>query len=269
MIKDDEYKLNALHSKVAICITAGEQSENHVGMKINGKGLSKKGFSIKDIRNFKKILKEKNIEYEYYRLDKIVSIDNLQKASLLIIRNGINQLLLESPDDMLNEQLSFEWDKKYWDTRSNKVLNKRARYNVCYGGNNQTPDYENKKGRIVSYDDLPILNKWRNKLGEVFGTKSSNLEMEGNMYYDVKKCGINFHGDSERKKVIACSLGESRPIHWQWYYQGKPIDKRLEFELNHGDMYIMSEKTTGNDWKLWDEKTLRHAAGIQYTKIKN
>ena len=133
MNKVNEYKLKSLNSKLAICITAGEQSENHVGMKINGKGLSKKGFSIKDIRTFKKILKEKNINYEYYRLDKIVSIDNLQKASLLIIRDGINQLLDETPDDMLNEQLTFEWDKKYWDARSNKVLNKRARYNVCYG----------------------------------------------------------------------------------------------------------------------------------------
>ena len=31
-------------NKIAICITAGEQSENHVGMKINGTGLSKKDF---------------------------------------------------------------------------------------------------------------------------------------------------------------------------------------------------------------------------------
>ena len=47
--------------------------------------------------------------------------------------------------------------------------------------------------------------------------KAMNLEIEGNLYYDTSKCGIGFHGDSERKKVIACSLGKSRPIHWQWY----------------------------------------------------
>ena len=33
--------------KIAICITAGEQSENHVGMNINGSGLSKKRIFIK------------------------------------------------------------------------------------------------------------------------------------------------------------------------------------------------------------------------------
>ena len=75
--------------KIAICITAGEQSENHVGMNINGSGLSKKGFSLKNIRNFKKNLDDLNINYEYYRLDKMVSIDDLDKASLLIIRNVI------------------------------------------------------------------------------------------------------------------------------------------------------------------------------------
>ena len=55
--------------------------------------------------------------------------------------------------------------------------------------------------------------------------------MEGNRYYDIKKCGIGFHGDGERKKVIAASLGASRPIHWNWYYKGRPIGPRIKFEL--------------------------------------
>lgn len=32
--------------------------------------------------------------------------------------------------------------------------------------------------------------------------------MEGNYYYDINKTGIGFHGDSERKKVIAISLSD-------------------------------------------------------------
>ena len=59
-----------------------------------------------------------------------------------------------------------------------------------------------------------LLNKWKSSLGILFGEKANDLEVEGNYYYNTKKCGIGFHGDSERKKVIACSLGESRPIHW-------------------------------------------------------
>jgi hypothetical protein len=106
----------------------------------------------------------------------------------------------------------------------------------------------------------------RYNLGEIFGKQASNLEVEGNYYYDVKKCGIGFHGDSERKKVIAASLGASRPIHWQWYENSKPIGRRIKLQLKNGDMYIMSEKANGWDWKFFSKKTLRHAAGEKYVK---
>ena len=38
----------------AICITCGEQSENHVGMVKNGNGLAKNGYNLKDLKNIKK-----------------------------------------------------------------------------------------------------------------------------------------------------------------------------------------------------------------------
>jgi hypothetical protein len=28
------------------------------------------------------------------------------------------------------------------------------------------------------------------------------------------------------------------------------VSKRVEIILNHGDLYVMIEKTTGHDWKL-------------------
>ena len=256
-------------NNTAICITAGEQSENHVGMQINGSGLSQNGFSVEELAKFKEILEEKGIDSEFYRLDSFLEEEEkngVEPAGLLFIRNAIETLTGESAEKMLQEQLSFEWDKKYWDTRRSRVLNKRARYNVCYGEDEQKPDYENKKGTIISYLNVPILKKWKETLGFIFGEKATQLEVEGNLYYDTKKCGIGFHGDSERKKVIACSLGETRPIHWQWFHKSKPIGPRIKFELHNGDMYIMSEKTTGFDWKLRSKKTLRHAAGEKYTK---
>jgi len=35
--------------------------------------------------------------------------------------------------DLLSEMDEFEWDDKYFDTRRQRVLNKRARKNVCFG----------------------------------------------------------------------------------------------------------------------------------------
>jgi hypothetical protein len=106
-----------------------------------------------------------------------------------------------------------------------------------------------------------LLSKIRNFLPDFLGEKAKDLMVEGNYYYDVDKCGIGFHGDSERKKVIAIRLGKSIPLHFQWALNGKPIGERIELTLNHGDMYVMSEKATGYDWKTRKIPTLRHAAG--------
>lgn len=245
---------------MSICLTAGEQSENHVGMQINGNGLSLEGFSNKDLE---KIHKKNGGEIHYFILPNIEEIS----GCIIIFRNGLKKIFDIDPDKMLEEQLGLKWDEKYWDTRRGKVLSKRARFNLCYGEKEQHPEYQNKKGTIIPYEKVPLLKKWKTKLIDVFGKKAECLEIEGNYYYNPKKCGIGFHGDSERKKVIACSLGESRPIVWQWYYQTKPIeDHRYEFILNHGDIYIMSEKATGWDWKKRKIPTLRHAAGEKYIK---
>ena len=245
----------------AICLTFGEQSENHVGMKINGGGLSRSGFSVEEMEQI-----NRNLKSEFYRLDEMVDEEGLEPAAVLIIRNGLEKLIGENPDKMLEEQLSFEWDKQYWDNRRGKVLNKRARYNVCYGSESVDANLEEKQGTIIGLDRVPILKKLKESLGGFFGEKAKELEVEGNLYYDVKKCGIGFHGDGERKRVIACSLGASRPIHWQWYHRSKPIGERLKFEIGAGDIYIMSEKASGFDWRYRSKKTLRHAAGERYVK---
>lgn len=248
----------------AICLTCGEQSENHVGMQKQGKGLSKSGFSLEELMNAKKNFENIGCNCEYYRLDNMIEGDGFEEAALLIIRNGIFKITGKNAHQMYLENTNYKWDSKYWDVRRSKVLNKRARHNVCFGSMNQDPDFENKKGTIIAYDRVPITTLWKNSLSKFIGKKAKELEIEGNRYYDIKKCGIGFHGDAERKKVIAVSLGATRPIHWQWYHKFKPIGDRLKFELHNGDMYIMSEKTTGYDWKKSSIKTLRHAAGIKY-----
>ena len=216
---------------------------------------------------FKSKLDEAGVECELLNLESYLEGEDAKEAfpaSVLIIRNGVSFFVDNDLRELWSELTSFEWDKRYWDTRRKKVLNKHARYNVCFGDESQEPDYENKKGNIVGFERVKILKKMRENLGTILGKSASDLEVEGNYYYDNKKCGIGFHGDSERKKVIAASLGASRPINWQWYQNSKPIGERIKIQLNHGDMYIMSEKASGWDWKYRSKKTLRHAAGEKY-----
>ena len=88
---------------------------------------------------------------------------------------------------------------------------------------------------------------------------------EGNYYYDSKKCGVGFHGDEQRRKVIGLRLstGGCPPLHFQWLLKKKPIGQRAIIKLDDGDFYVMSEKATGNDEKKTYIPTLKHATGSE------
>lgn len=63
-------------------------------------------------------------------------------------------------------------------------------------------------------------------------TKSINYICEGNRYFDLKKCGIGYHGDKERTRVICLSIGSNNyPIRWLWFYKSKPVTNFKEVKL--------------------------------------
>ena len=258
-----------------ITITFGDQALTHIGMEKKGK-IKNKGFNIDELLEAKSKFEENGAICEIillndYLPDKYINSNNIEKASVLIIRNGVNVLLKETnknADNMFNEQYKLDPDTKYYDTRRKKVLNKRARFNLCFGNVGQDSDFENKKGTIISYNDVPLTKKVQNELPNYLGDKAKNLPSEGNYYFNINKCGIGFHGDAERKVVIATRLGATIPLHYQWYTKSNPIGKRVELNINHGDIYVMSEKATGYDWKKRSLITLRHAAGAEkYLRI--
>ena len=188
----------------------------------------------------------------------------------MVVKRGVD-CLLEGTNangrDLYEELAKHDWDSKAF--MYGRVVNKHARHNLCFDEEGQVPDYESGKGRVVAWSDSPLLREVRNQLS-TFISKGSELAAEGNYYYDVNKCGIGFHGDAERKKVIAlrvCS-GKCHPLHYQWFHKGNPIGKRAVIELEDRDLYVMSEKTVGTDWKKKLIPTLRHATGIEkFTKI--
>lgn len=241
-------------------LTFGDCSENHVGMKKRGK-ISPIGYTSDDLDSIVKYYSNKKIE----RIDLTTYLDKEnyvgKKPELLIIRNAI-----ENHSKIFAELNKLEWDAKYFDTRRQKVLNKHARTNLCFSDYSQKADYENKQGTIINYDQVPELNKAKNIL--MTAINESECECEGNNYKNINKNGIGWHGDAERKKVIALRLGASMPICFNWFKQSKPIGTKFTSLINSGDVYIMSEKTTGYDWKKRSILTLRHSAGAdKYTKL--
>lgn len=257
-------------------ITFGDRAENNIGMQMLG-NLAEKGINKEDLDVIIDYLNNKNIDYQLIDLHQNLPNDFKTKynnsgefdAYLLIIPNGVNKILEDDniADQMLDEQLNLPFDKKA--KMRGRVVNKLARWNSCFDEVGQEPDIENGKGTVIAFNDAPLLNRLRVKLPSVFGTKTDNLKAEMNYYYDINKCGIGFHGDAERRIVVCARLGASIPMHFQWFHRFKPIGDRFQTIMNHGTMYLMSEKAVGTDWKKSSIPTLRHAAGCEkYTTIK-
>jgi hypothetical protein len=163
---------------------------------------------------------------------------------------------------MYEEQDALEKDEKAF--MYGRIVNKKARHNLCFSDWRRGAAYDKGMGTVVAFSDVPHLKQVREKWIEVLENEKVNkLQCEGNYYYDVKKTFIGFHGDSERKIVIAVRLGADFPLFYQWYYRGDEVGKRYKVVLSHGDVYMMSDKAVGWDWKKKNVYTLRHAAGFE------
>jgi hypothetical protein len=250
-----------MNSNSFITLTFGDCAENHVGMQKIGK-ICDTGFNFEDLTMFKEKMEGLECDCELIKLnlDEIVAED----AYVLIVRDGVNKILKTgsgwNKNDLFEEQLNLNVDKHA--LMYGRVVNKHARWNLCFDFESQEPDYKNGKGRIISFNDVPITKYFYDQLPICFGDKAQNLKIEGNYYFNTEKCGIGFHGDAERKKVIGVRLGEnSQPLHFQWFKNLKPVGERIILNINDGDIYFMSEKTVGYDWKSSKNYTLRHATG--------
>jgi hypothetical protein len=260
-----------MSKEYVITITFGDCAENHVGMQKIGK-LSYEGMNLKDIENSKIMFEKKGFNCEKIDLVKEANISNIkpvaQEAEILIIRDAYKAFLGDvSLEELNKELLEHDWDKHAF--MRGRVVNKKARYNLIFSEESQEPDYENKKGRVVKYEDVPSIKKIRENLDEFFGKKANKLHAEGNYYYDMKNTYIGFHGDAERKIVVAMRLGNaSMPLHYQWFQKGFPIGNRIKLTLNPGDFYVMSEKAVGTDWLRKLIPTLRHATAMNEKLLK-
>jgi hypothetical protein len=255
-----------------LTLTFGDMAENHVGMEQLGHLVDKgQGFNLDDLMNIKSKIEANGGICELKSLDLIRPLDEwslndgiVEDAYVLIIRNGVDLLLKNcsnfGANNMFEEQIALDVDRQAF--MYGRVVEKHARWNLCFDDESRAPDYENGKGRIIGYNEVPITKKLYEQFATYFGEKATNLKGEGNYYYDIRKCGIGFHGDSERRKVIGVRLGaNSMPLHYQWFKDGSAVGDRIVLNINGGDIYIMSEKAVGTDWKKKKVFTLRHATG--------
>lgn len=276
IIIKDEPKMGDIKN-ATITLTFAEQVENEKGNQTIGeKAKLGEGINFDDLKFAEAYFKKNGFQTELYNLRenlpnnelienyKFGDWEHADKPYILVIRNGAKLLIGENNiDKMFEEQAELPHDHQSF--QKGRVVTQHTRWNLCFADINQKADYELKKGTVIKFgDDIPLTTQFRNNLENIFDNdKAKNLYAEGNYYFDKTKCGIRFHGDYERRKVIAVRLGATIPIVYQWHYgpDQKALGKPISIDINHGDIYIMSEKAVGTDWKQQKIYTLRHAAG--------
>lgn len=244
-------------------ITFGDVAENHAKMQKIGT-LHDNGYSVEQLKYIQEKLTGYGLTTEMVDLNLGFDI-TFQPAKVLVIRRGAQFILGEETAGLIAENDALTMDKKA--LMKGKVVNKVARWNLCFADEDQEPNYEDGKGTVVSWKHLPRMSRIRQVISE--WTEDVLLNGEANYYYDISQCGIGFHGDGERRKVFAVRMGETMPIYFKWFQNSQPVGEPFEVVLNDGDMYIMSEKAVGFDWLKKKIPTLRHSTGCaKFTGIK-
>lgn len=242
-------------------LTFGDQAENHVGMEKLGQ-LASHGFSFDDLVNYRSFFQSKGCVTELHHLNELIADESKRSESedayVLVARRGLAAFLSDEKqlDNFFEEQAQLEKDTKA--LMYGRVVNKHARHNLCFADVGHAPNYAEGQGTVVPFASVPLLTVVRHAILELTGHL---LVAEGNYYFDLNKCGIGYHGDAERRIVIGIRVGETMPLHYRWYKNNEIVSPTLKLSLHHGDIYFMSEKATGYDWKSRSRFTLRHAAG--------
>lgn len=256
----------------AMTFTFCECAENGPGMeKLGRESVPGGGLNADDLLAAKERLERAGIVCELIDLVAAGKVEALapEPAFLLVMRGALPYFLGAGAASLEQAVMSFVEEQRPLEDQVDKkaifrgmVKNKNARWNLCMADRSQEPCYEEGRGRIIDFAQLPNLSAVRSAIPQFFNPeKTTNLLAEANYYFNTSRTGIGFHGDTERRIVIALRIGLWIPLHYQWYQRHKPCGERIVIELHAGDMYAMSEKAVGKDWKRSVIPTLRHAAG--------
>jgi len=257
-----------MDSRTTITLTFCECGENHIGNQMVGKQINH-GMSATQVQRLAQSFEDSELIDLSSLLD---DATGCEEACVLVIRGGVDKLIDESAS-LLPTLLDLDWDKRVYSIRHRKVVRKHARSNLIFAQHSQQPCYEQGKGTVIAYSQIPLLENLRNRINELFIQQCFDepieLIAEGNLYKDNMKQGIGWHGDAERKIVIGVRLGGSMRLKFAWFFRCLPASRSHEIVLNHGDIYIMSSKAVGSDWSKRSQYTVRHCAGGDvYTKDK-
>lgn len=145
----------------------------------------------------------------------------------------------------------------------------------------KTIDPRDTVSTVKAFEELPLLSAIRENLNGILGqsppfepNQYPPLNAEGNHYYGPSS-NINYHGDGERKIIICLCLGRTTELVYQCRFpeENAALQQReaARIQAHHGDIYFMSEKAGGYDWKFgrkqWPEPRFVHGAAFDKSTL--
>ena len=223
--------------------TVSPTAEHHAGMRIAG-NLDHTPISGETATTIFEWFLSQGYEARNFNLAELSGVDHC--GGVLHIKNGAAAFC--DVDQMWSTFESLPMDSQYLDTRTGKVKNKHKRSNVNAGEEAEEANINEGIGTTVAFSSTPELKKVIQGLKQ-FGPDFQTLLAEGNYYHTPTKCGIGFHGDTERRWAMGVTMGKSRIIEFQAFVRSFPEGPPIRLTLDHGDIYLMYENGCGWDWK--------------------
>ena len=187
-------------------------------------------------------------------------------SGVLVLRRFVQRQLGDDALDRIEDELESQDRAGLVDRKAlfrGRVKNKKARGNNVLADFTQEPDYERGKGTVLAMSAYPRIAALAAR-AQMWLQQDGVLICEQNRYDDAKKQGIGWHGDAERTVVFGARFGQATsrmPLMFQAFYKAEPVGPKTTIHLERGDVYIMSSKAVGTDWKSSSMVTWRHAAG--------
>jgi len=238
-----------------ITITFGDRIVNHVGMQ--QLGTEQDGLAASDILRMDVAFQKLGCKVKVIDLYKVLQLSEEPKQgeeALVLLVSGAVQALGIDATALGKDLAALQWDTRCY--MKGRVVNKRARYNLCFARTSQEPMYHAKQGRVIAFDQVPPLARLKQELDKL---TERDLLAEGNYYYN-EDCYIGFHGDVERNVVVGCRFGREKNMTWQAFLRSQPVGDACELVLEEGMLYAMTPKAQGIDWRRTSVLTFRHAA---------
>jgi hypothetical protein len=250
-------------------MTIRDEAFLHPNLKDFKLGVPGQGFSKANFDNLEKFLVEIETPYERVHLNALLPAHRREEADfaeIFIIPHGVN-IAAKDPqaaDAIFKYLLTLEHDSKV--VSYQKVCNRLAQQTLILVNGGSEHPAENGIGNVHDFLKVPHMETVRKSLATWTGMAAvANNVAECNQYKNTvskrNQCGVGFHGDAESTNVCALRFGVTFPFSYQWFQNSLPVGHRFCKDLDHGTLYLMSQKAVGKDWKKRSILTLRHCAG--------